>query len=300
MEAIWKILLQTYDGYCRIMAKRRERSFIILSIDLGKGDNLRIRNRVHRILVSLMALLILSSVLAVPSSVYAASTASSGSVEVKTLASGSKYATELYVIESGKPGPVVLIVGGVHGNETAGYKAALQMCKVRPEIGTLLVIPEANKLAIAAKKRVAKGQADLNRAFPSTKSGNASGTLAKSILQVIKEYNVDWVMDMHEGYNYTKDPSSSSVGQSLIYYPDSDTKTIAASIVSLLNKNISSSLKKFSLLRYPVKGSIARAAAVTVGANSFIFETCTKETLSKRVDKQLTAANKLLSYLNMQ
>jgi len=246
-----------------------------------------------------MALLILSSILVVPSSVYAATT-TSASVKVKTLAAGSKYATPLYVIKSGKPGPVVLIVGGVHGSETAGYKAARQMCSVRPSKGTLLVIPEANKLAIAEKRRVASRQADLNRCFPTTKNGSAKGVLAKSILQVMKDYNVDWVMDMHEGVNYSKYKSSSSVGQSLIYYPDTNTRKIANIIVNMFNKNISTYSKKFSLLKYPVKGSLARAAAVTVGANSFIFETCKKESLSKRVDRQLTAANRLLRYLNMK
>jgi len=246
-----------------------------------------------------MALLIFSSALVFPSSVFAASSASTASRQVKTLAAGSKYATDLYIMDSGIPGPVVLIVGGVHGNETAGYKAARQLINFKPSKGKLLVIPEANQLAIAAKKRVASGQADLNRAFPSTKNGSADGVLAKSILQVIKDYQVDWVMDMHEGIDYSKSSTSTSVGQSLIYYPDTVTKTLAASIVNLLNKSISKSSKTFSLLKYPAKGSLANAAAVTVGANSFIFETCSKETLSNRISNQLTAANRLFSYLGM-
>lgn len=230
-----------------------------------------------------------------PSSVQAAEAKST----VKTLAAGTKYATELYINNSGVPGPVVLIVGGVHGNETAGYKAAKQLINFKPSKGTLLIIPEANKLAIAAHKRVASGQTDLNRAFPTTKSGTASGTLAKSILQVIKDYQVDWVMDMHEGIDYSKSSSSTSVGQSLIYYPSSDTKTLATGIVNLLNKSISKSSQQFSLLKYPANGSVSRAAAVTVGANSFIFETCSKETLSSRIDNQLIAANRLFSYTGM-
>lgn len=256
-------------------------------------------NIFNKLIVFIVALLILTSAMAIPASVQAASSTSCV-IQHKTIASGTKYATALYVIQSGKPGPVVLIVGGVHGNETAGYKAAQQLCSFQPRKGTLLVIPEANQLAIKAKKRVAIGQADLNRAFPSTKSGNAKGVLAKSILNVIKDYQVDWVMDMHEGYEYSKNKSSSSVGQSLIYSPTANTKTLAQSIIALLNKSINSSSKQFSLLRYPVKGSIAKAATVTVGANSFIFETCSKEPLSKRVNNQLIAANKLLSYLNMK
>jgi uncharacterized protein len=254
---------------------------------------LTIRNKIKKSILFLIALFILTSSLSIPLQADAAT-----SVQVKTLAPGTKYATSLYVISSSNPGPTVLIVGGVHGNETAGYKAAQKVCNYRPSRGTLLVIPEANKLAIASDKRVASGQLNLNRAFPSTKNGSAKGVLAQSILKVIKDYQVDWVMDMHEGYDYTKNKST-SVGQSLIYYPSATTKTVSSKIVNTLNKYIDLNSKKFSLLKPPVKGSIARSAAVTVGANSFIFETCWKESLNTRVNDQLLAANMLLSYLNM-
>ena len=260
-----------------------------------KGDSLIIRSNFKKFIVYIVALFILISPLAIPLKSEAAA-----SVQVKKIASGTKYETKLYVIKSGKAGPVVLIVGGVHGNETAGYKAALKVCDYRPTRGTLLVIPKANVLAIEDHQRVASGQTDLNRAFPSTKSGIANGTLAKSILKVIKDYDVDWVMDMHEGYDYAKSTSSSSVGQSLIYYPSSSTRTIGSRIVNSLNKYISLNRKEFSLLKYPARGSITRAAAVTVGARSFIFETCWKQSLDTRVSNQLKAANMLLNYLDMK
>ncbi|CFY10552.1 Succinylglutamate desuccinylase/aspartoacylase [Syntrophomonas zehnderi OL-4] len=224
---------------------------------------------------------------------------STAGVSIKTLAPGTIHATELYVIKSGKPGPTVMFIGGVHGNETAGYKAAQQLTKYRPSKGTILVIPQANKRAIAANKRTAKGSIDLNRAFPTTKNGSANGTLAKAILKVMKDYKVDWVMDMHEGYDYAKNTSNSSVGQSVIYYPSSQMTPLAKKIVSSLNTGIKYKSKQFSLLKYPVKGSAARCAAVTVGANSFIFESCSKETLNKRVNNQLKAANILLNHLGM-
>lgn len=224
---------------------------------------------------------------------------STARVSIKTLAPGTKYATELYVIKSGKPGPTVMFIGGVHGNETAGYKAAQQLTKYRPSKGTLLVIPQANKRAIAANRRTAKGDIDLNRAFPTTKNGSANGTLAKAILKVMKDYQVDWVMDMHEGYDYAKNTSNSSVGQSVIYYPSKQMTPLAKKIVFSLNTGIKYKSKQFSLLKYPVKGSASRCAAVTVGANSFIFESCSKETLNKRINNQLKAANILLNHLGM-
>lgn len=222
------------------------------------------------------------------------------SVTVKKVASGTKYETELYVIESGKPGPVVMIVGGVHGNEKAGYTAAHKVADYNITRGTLLVLPEANKRAVDRNRRYVKGEGDLNRDFPTTKSGRADGVLSRAILKTMKNYDVDWVMDMHEGYDYSKKTTSSSVGQSIIYYPSSKMTPLAKDIVNSLNKNISTSYKKFSLLRYPVKGSLARSAAVACGANSFIFETCSKQKLSTRVNYQLKAVNMLLDDLNMR
>jgi hypothetical protein len=105
---------------------------------------------------------------------------------------------------------------------------------------------------------------------------------------------------MHEGYDYSTNKSNSSVGQTLIYYPLSNTRTVAQSIVSNVNSPISSSYREFKLLRYPVQGSLSRSAAQYLGVKSFIFETCWKESLTTRVNNQLKAANKLLTVLDMK
>lgn len=220
-------------------------------------------------------------------------------VEKKTIASGTKYATDLYIIESGKPGPVVMIVGGVHGSETAGYRAANKVKDYSIKKGTLIVIPEANKLAIEAGRRSAPGGSDLNRQFPQSSSSSPKGTLAKAIYNVVKEYDVDWLMDMHEGFDYYKNTSTSSVGQTLIYYPANGARSTVEDIVKNLNKDISSSYRQFTLLRYPVKGSLARSTAEHLGVNSFIFETSMKQTLSTRINLQEKAAKSLMNKLGM-
>lgn len=232
--------------------------------------------------------------------VYATPTSSNSDVQVKTLAAGTKYATSMYVINSGKPGPVVMVVGGVHGNEKAGYTAARKISQYKISRGTLLVIPEANQLAIKANRRAAKGYSDLNRSFPQSASQAPKTVLAKAIYGAIKDYDVDWLIDLHEGYDYYKNPKTSSVGQTLIYYPANSTKTTAQAIVNDLNRGISSSIKKFSLLRYPVKGSLARAAGQYLGVRAMIFETCDNPSLSVRVGYHVQAVNKLLSTLNMR
>jgi succinylglutamate desuccinylase len=241
-----------------------------------------------------LGIFVFSAAIASPIPAEAATT-----TKTVTIASGTKYATPMYVIKSSNPGPVVMIVGGVHGNETAGYKAAAQVKDFSIQKGTLLVIPQANKLAVANHTRTYAGM-NLNRDFPTSSSDSADTTLSKSIFNQVKSYDVDWLIDMHEGGNYARITSSTSVGQSLIYYPDSQTKEIGSKIVNSLNSNISTSYKKFSLLQYPVSGSLARAAAVVCGTNSFIFETCSRDSLDTRVSRQLKAANMLLDYLNMK
>jgi peptidoglycan hydrolase-like protein with peptidoglycan-binding domain len=212
-----------------------------------------------------------------------------------TIAAGTTYATPMYIIDSGVSGPVVMIVGGVHGNEPAGYTAAGKVKDWDIKKGKLIVLPQANKKAVENKTRTYNG--DLNRDFPQSSKESCDNTLSKSIYAAVKSYDVDWLMDMHEGYNYTK--ISDSVGQSLIYYPTTTTKTMASAIVSKLNSGISTSYKKFSLFRYPVEGSLARASGQYLGVHAFIFETSDNPSLSVRVNYHLKAADTLLSRLGV-
>lgn len=219
--------------------------------------------------------------------------------ETEILAAGSKSATPLYVIRSSQPGPVVMVVGGVHGNEPAGYETARKIAKYSVKRGTLLVLPEANKLAIEAKRRYASGQSDLNRCFPQASGESPDTVLARSIYSAVKKYDVDWLIDLHEGYDYYKNPTD-SVGQTLIYYPNSGTAAKASFIVDSLNKDITSSLKRFTLLKYPVQGSLARSTGQFLGVHSMIFETCNDPALSTRVSYHTKAVDRLLEKLEMK
>ena len=61
---------------------------------------------------------------------------------------GSPGDTEVYVLDSGRPGGTVLVLGGTHPNEPSGYiGAALLMENVKPEAGRMIVIPRANASA---------------------------------------------------------------------------------------------------------------------------------------------------------
>jgi hypothetical protein len=62
---------------------------------------------------------------------------------------GTRADTDVYVLDSGKPGGSALVLGGTHGNEPAGYLTAVLLLEnAVPSAGKLFVIPFANASAM--------------------------------------------------------------------------------------------------------------------------------------------------------
>jgi hypothetical protein len=62
---------------------------------------------------------------------------------------GTSADTDVYVLDSGKPGASALVLGGTHANEPAGYLTAVLLVEnAAPSAGRLLVIPHANPSAM--------------------------------------------------------------------------------------------------------------------------------------------------------
>ena len=85
--------------------------------------------------------------------------------------SGTPYATE-YTVKSTQEdyGPKVCVIGGLHGDETAGYLAARRLVNWRITRGTLIVLPEAHKAAIRRNVRAYPG--NVNGMFPGDPNGS--------------------------------------------------------------------------------------------------------------------------------
>ena len=62
---------------------------------------------------------------------------------------GTNGDTDVYMLDSGKPGATGLILGGTHGNEPAGYLTAILIVEnAVPVSGKLLVVPHANRSSV--------------------------------------------------------------------------------------------------------------------------------------------------------
>ena len=93
-------------------------------------------------------------------------------VEQGIIAEGTPFETRWYSHDSEVDGPTILIVGGMHGNEPAGHRAARQIATWSVDAGRIVVIPAANPPALAKRTRRIPGleddAGDLNRHFPVT------------------------------------------------------------------------------------------------------------------------------------
>jgi len=217
------------------------------------------------------------------------------------IAEGKPWATAWFARDSGKPGPTVLVVGGVHGNEPAGARAAAQVSRWPVARGRLVVVPRANTLSLKAGKRllVAGGEGDPNRAFPTKAGEKPRGELPTALWAFVAETRPAWLLDLHEGIG-VRGRGDKSTGSSIIHDGSDAAKAQARRMLEAVNATVTEPERKFVLLRRPAVGSLARAAADVLGAHSMILETTWKgPPLSLRARQHRLMVHRFLADLAM-
>lgn len=221
--------------------------------------------------------------------------------EVRVLLPGTSLETELYIITTNIDGPTVMVVGGVHGNEPAGFIAASGIMNWSIDRGTLLVIPRANVGGIAAGQRRTPEGYDLNRAYPGNPYGNDAQQIAYAIYTVMVEFSSDWVLDLHESQDFLSEDES-RVGQTLISNYKPETLHVCYDVVNRLNPFIEQEQQKFTVIQPPARGSTAHIAGHEhfLNANGVTVETTVKMRMDDRVFQQLMVVNLFLDELGLR
>lgn len=120
----------------------------------------------------------------------------------------SQYSSDLreepLIIESGKPGPTVMILGGIHGDELCGTEAVCRLMKNPPRIDQgKLIVMYGNLHAI--KQKVRQTEANLNRMFLNDEiySEEQKQTYEYKRAQQIKPYleQSDILLDIHSVFD---------------------------------------------------------------------------------------------------
>lgn len=218
------------------------------------------------------------------------------------------YETTVHLFKSNVEGPRVAIVGGIHGDEIAGWKAALELVKRNDFKGEVLIIPQAHILAdtlehrypgyrydvINTKEHNGIKYSDLNRTFGQNKTG-VTQTIADAIEQTVREFNPEYIIDLHESRRSSADASSPLLGD-LIIYGNSNSCLFAEDMVYEFNQ-------KYLLPRETAFGTDTNAPVGsfcnhfgTIFPNSIVFTIETNREyysgqdtadLSRRIEQQL-------------
>ncbi|WP_037318679.1 succinylglutamate desuccinylase/aspartoacylase family protein [Salegentibacter sp. Hel_I_6] len=102
---------------------------------------------------------------------------------------------------SKKPGPVVLLTAGIHGDEINGVEIVRQIISKginKPQKGTIICIPVVNVFGFLNLRREFPDGRDLNRMFPGTKHGSLAGRFAFQFVKKILPL-ANFCLDFHTG-----------------------------------------------------------------------------------------------------
>lgn len=136
-------------------------------------------------------------------------TSSKASYSVGNLPSGTRVAIQMEIFRSAKPGPHVLIIGGVHGDEINGVEIVRRLLEknIFNEllIGSVIAVPLLNVHGFINYSRDVPDGKDVNRSFPGTLAGSLASRVARILTKNVLP-QVDVIIDNHTGgqyrYNY--------------------------------------------------------------------------------------------------
>ncbi len=122
-------------------------------------------------------------------------------LDIARLHTHNKVEVPVIVQRGKKDGPVLLLIGAIHGNEINGVEIIRNLIAKKlnkPECGITICIPVLNVLGFLNQTRDFPDGKDLNRIFPGSKRGSLASIFAFLLMTKIIPY-VDYCVDFHSG-----------------------------------------------------------------------------------------------------
>jgi predicted deacylase len=130
-------------------------------------------------------------------------------INVGRLPSNTTIEIEAQIYRAKNPGPTVLLIGGIHGDEINGVEIVRRF--IEQELsghlvrGSIIAIPLLNVYGFINFSREVPDGKDVNRSFPGSSTGSLASRVARTLTKKILPY-VDLALDFHTGgasrYNY--------------------------------------------------------------------------------------------------
>ena len=122
-------------------------------------------------------------------------------LDVARLHTYTKVEIPVIVERARKDGPVLLLVGAIHGNEVNGVEIIRELLAkkyTKPEKGIVISIPTLNVFGFLNQTREFPDGKDLNRLFPGSKNGSLASIFAYHMMKEIVPH-IDYCIDFHTG-----------------------------------------------------------------------------------------------------
>jgi predicted deacylase len=122
-------------------------------------------------------------------------------LEVAKLHTRTTVKVPVIIERSENPGPVVLLLAGIHGDETNGVGIIREIIDLginKPKNGTIICIPVFNIFGYLIQTREFPDGRDLNRTFPGALNGSLASQFAYQFTKEIAPF-VDYIIDFHTG-----------------------------------------------------------------------------------------------------
>ncbi|AIQ52960.1 succinylglutamate desuccinylase/aspartoacylase family protein [Paenibacillus sp. FSL R7-0331] len=217
------------------------------------------------------------------------------------LAPNTPYATPYYVINGHRPGPVFMVVSGIHGNEPASIRAAQALAGKfrRRELvlagGRLIIVPLVNQRAYRQKSR---GVPDLNRTFPHVSASRAGHPLSAALFRLARQHRPTWYLDLHEA-NGLSQLNRKRVGQTLLVSQGTSAAAAARQIINKMNRKVGITAHRFNIKHRERSGTSRMAVQQLLGARAVTVETCWSLDFALRVKYQQQIVSHFLKRAGM-
>lgn len=122
-------------------------------------------------------------------------------IPIDRLPTGTLIDIPIYVFNAEKPGPTLLVQGGLHGDEINGVEIIRRMLfegcyKIKS--GAVIVLPLLNIFGFIHFSRQVPDGKDVNRSFPGVKNGSLAARIAYQVTNEVLP-QVDFGIDLHTG-----------------------------------------------------------------------------------------------------
>ena len=203
---------------------------------------------------------------------------------------------DIYTVKSKNKGPKILLIGGTHGNEPAGYVTLLRLQnafkkkKLTLRVGELTIIHNINSCGYFIGNRHYNNigpRIDLNRFY------NKNFFINKKVENIVDKYDI--ILDFHEGWGYINRKENNSIGSSIqtINIP----KYQYDELLKIINNKIHIDYKKWSLNTRAIIDNTLRDYCLRKNKKYMLIETSGQnnvQNINVRINQSLEIINYIL------